>query len=414
MPSSIRTVAVLGDGPAGTTLATLLARSGVTVGLYAPGQRPEMIVGESLVPAIVPILRDLGIEEEVAGYSIYKPGATFVLSPDRTQQFDFGQVNGHLPGYAYNVPRDRLDLSLRRVCEESGAHIIHERARVEKDATGRPVLSQESLDAAKGLFGDAPDLIVDATGRTRTLARLLDLPTETGDRRDTALFAHLDSIPLVEPGHVHTDRLERGWAWRIPLPGRVSLGIVVDPGALREFGSDKETQYDTYLASEPHLKALTDGAKRISAVMKYTNYQLATQQGVGPGWALLGDAFGFVDPVFSSGLYVGMEGAQQLSKAIRSGRPAAFKRYERHVLQHLRNWQRVVSYFYDGRLFTLFAVGEQMADNPISKVVNPHAHKHLPRVFTGEAVTGQYSRRLLDFMIRYALLDNDPSELKVG
>ena len=394
-------------------MATLLARAGLTVGLYAPGERPEMIVGESLVPAIVPILRDLGIEEEVASFSIYKPGATFVLSAERMMQFDFSEVNGKLPGYAYNLPRDRLDAVLRRICEESGAHVIAERARVEKTADGRPRLSAESLAAANGLFGDGPDLLVDATGRSRLFARLLDLPTITGERRDTALFAHLDSIPLVEPGHVHTDRLERGWSWRIPLPGRVSLGVVVDPAALREFGSDKEAQYDAYLQSEPHLKRLTDGAKRISPVMKYTNYQLATQRGVGPGWALLGDAFGFVDPVFSSGLYVGMDGAVQLARAIARGRPAAFARYERHVLSHLSNWQRVVDYFYDGRLFTLFGVGEEMSENPLSKIVNPHAQKHLPRVFTGEAITGQYSRRLLDFMIRYALLDHDPKELMV-
>jgi flavin-dependent dehydrogenase len=409
----IERVAILGDGPAGTTLATILARAGLTVGLYAPGERPEMIVGESLVPAIVPILRDLGVEEEVASFSIYKPGATFVLSAERTMQFDFSQVNGKLPGYAYNVPRDRLDGVLQRTCEASGARQIPVRGRVETADDGRPVLSAESLAAAEGLFGDGPDLLVDATGRTRTLARLLELPTVTGKRRDTALFAHFDSIPLVDPGHVHTDRLECGWAWRIPLPGRVSLGVVVDPAAVREFGNDKEAQYDGYLQSEPHLKGLTDGATRITPVMKYTNYQLATQQGVGPGWALLGDAFGFVDPVFSSGLYVGMEGAYQLAKAIRKGSPRAFQRYQRHVLQHLRSWQRVVDYFYDGRLFTLFAVGEQMAENPISKVVSPHAQKHLPRVFTGEAITGQYSRRLLDFMIQRALLDNDPRELMV-
>lgn len=383
------------------------------VALFSQGRRPELVVGESLVPAIVPILRDLGVEDEVASFSVHKPGATFVLSPERMMQFEFGEVNGKLPGYAYNVPRDRLDSVLRRICEEAGTQVIPSRARVELAPDGRPVLAGESLEAARQVFGADPDLIVDATGRARTLARLMDLPTVTGDRRDTALFAHLDRVPLCAEGHVHTDRLARGWSWRIPLPGRVSLGVVVDPAALREFGHDAESQYDGLLASEPHLKQLTDGARRITPVMKYTNYQLATQRGVGPGWALLGDAFGFVDPVFSSGLYVGMEGAYQLEKAIRSGRPAAFARYERHVLKHIQAWQRVVAYFYDGRLFTLFAVGEQMAENVISKLVNPHASKHLPRVFTGEASTGIYSRRLLDFMIRHALLDNDPDELKV-
>ena len=128
MSSRIRSVAILGDGPSGTTLATLLARAGTRVALYSPGQRPEMVVGESLVPAIVPILRDLGIEDEVRSFSVLKPGATFVLSPDRMLQFDFGEVKGRVPGYAYNVPRERLDAVLRRECEQAGTRIIPDRA----------------------------------------------------------------------------------------------------------------------------------------------------------------------------------------------------------------------------------------------------------------------------------------------
>ena len=160
----IETIAILGDGPAATTLATMLARVGKRVGLYSAGERPDLIVGESLVPAIIPILRDLGLEEEIASFSIFKPGATFVSSSEDRQQFSFAEVQGRLPGYAYNVPRDRFDAVLRAACERSGARIIETRARVD-DVGGEPRLSDESLAAADGLFGDGPDLLVDATGR---------------------------------------------------------------------------------------------------------------------------------------------------------------------------------------------------------------------------------------------------------
>ena len=409
----IETIAILGDGPAATTLATQLARTGRRVGLYSAGERPELIVGESLVPAIIPILRDLGVEDEIASFSTYKPGATFVLSSSERQQFSFGDVQGRLPGYAYNVPRGRFDGVLRRACEQSGARIIEARARVER-VGDEPRLCAESLAAADGLFGEAPDLLVDATGRSRTFARLLDLPTTTGDRRDTALFAHHEGVRIDAEGHVHTDRLERGWAWRIPLPGRTSLGIVVDQDVLKRLGSSAEEQYDGYLAAEPRLKSLCAGARRITPVLKYTNYQLITERGVGNGWALLGDAFGFVDPVFSSGLYLAMDGARHLVRAIEAGSARAFERYERHTIKHIGAWQTIVRYFYDGRLFTLFKVGDQMTENVIGKLANPHAKKHLPQIFTGEATDRFYSRNLLDFMIRHALRGHEPRDLMVS
>lgn len=414
-------VAILGDGPAGTTLATLLSRLGARVALYTPGRRPDLVVGESLVPAIIPILRDLGIEDAVREFGVLKPGATFVLNDTESMHFDFADVKGHLPGYAYNVPRDRFDATLRETCESAGTQIIHARARLGISEAGQPRLTPESLEAADGFFsnqrfsgtGDQPDLIVDATGRSRTLARLMDLPTAEGERRDHALFAHLEGVLLHNAGHVHTDRLEHGWCWRIPLPGRVSLGVVVEPAVLRSHGETAEEQFEGYIASEPRLKKLTDGARRVSPVLRYNNYQLVTQRGTGPGWALLGDAFGFVDPVFSSGLYLAMDGAVHLCEAIRRGTAAAYARYERRTIKHIAAWQRIVGYFYDGRLFTLFKVGDQMAENVIGKLVSPHASKHLPRIFTGEATSKTYSRKLLDFMIEHALLDHDPRDLAV-
>ena len=166
--------------------------------------------------------------------------------------------------------------------------------------------------------------------------------------------------------------------------------------------------------AESRLKALTGGAKRITRVLKYTNYQLVTERGVGNGWALLGDAFGFVDPVFSSGLYIAMDGARHLVRAIEVGTAKAFERYERHTIKHITAWQTIVRYYYDGRLLTLFKVGDQMAGSFIGKIVSPHARKHLPQVFTGEATDGFYSRKLLDFMIRHSLRGQEPRDLMVN
>jgi flavin-dependent dehydrogenase len=297
----------------------------------------------------------------------------------------------------------------------AGVRLVGRHARLEREPGGaqgdRVRLDAASLGAA-GL-ARPPDFVVDATGRRRLLGRLLDLPVVEGGRRDTALHAHLEGVPLLVEGNVHTDRLEHGWAWRIPLPTCVSVGLVVDTPVIREFGATAEEQFDTYLRHDRRLRDWGVTAKRISPVMRYTNYQLRHTRGVGPGWALAGDAFGFVDPVFSSGLLVALDGAHALARAILDGRPAAFRRYEARVVHHLASWHRLVGYFYDGRLFTLFKVGEAYRHRMPFRLLDFHFRKHMPRVVTGEATTRRYSFGLLDFMARHGLAGNDPQDRAV-
>ncbi len=415
--STLRSVAILGGGPAGASLGARLAQAGVDVAIFDIGKRPEIVVGESLVPAVIPFLAELGIEEEVRAYSIYKPGATFVLrGGEEIMNLRFDTIRGAQTTYSYNTPRDQLDASILAAAERAGAEIVETTGRVEKTGEGERIrLSEESLRAADATFhGQQPDFIVDATGRRRTLAQLFDLETETGERRDMALHAHMEDVGLIERGNVHTDVLEHGWSWRIPLPGKVSVGLVVPFAELAKFGSTAEEQFDGYLASDRVIGQWKGRPRRITSVFKYTNYQLLTRRGFGPNWALLGDAFGFIDPVFSSGLLIGMDGARALAKALGAGAtPEAMKRYEAWVIHHLETWQHVVDHFYNGRLFTLLQVGEVARSTRFGAILDLHFGRYLPRVFTGEASHGRYGPWLLDFMCRRALVDNDPAELAV-
>jgi len=413
-------VAILGAGPAGASLAAYLARHRARRGgapefevtLFDGGTRPPLVVGESLVPAVVPFLQRLGIEAEVAAYSTFKPGAIFRFGLDDLLAFRFDEVRGAHTTYSYNVPRDRFDASVRDAALAAGARLVSQHARVEREGSGERVrLAQASLDAAE--LARQPDFIVDAGGRGRQLARLLDLPVVQGDRRDTALHAHLEGVALINPNDIHTDRLEHGWSWRIPLPGRVSVGLVMDPAALREFGGDVEEQFDGYLRHDPQLSDWGVTAKRISPVMKYTNYQLRHTRGLGANWALVGDAFGFIDPVFSSGLLIALDGAWNLAQGLYRDSERALRRFEARNLKQLENWQRIVRYFYDGRLFTLFKIGEQMSTRWLGRMTDFHFRRHMPRVVTGEATTHPYSMGLLDFMVQYALWDLDPRERAV-
>ncbi len=415
-----RSIAVVGAGPAGATLATLLARAGFRVVVFARSRSSGLVVGESLVPAVIPMLRTLGIEDEVRSYSVLKPGATFVVDREFSIQISFDEVCGRIPGYAYNVPRDRFDATLRAVCERSGAQVIEASAQFERvagstAAEGEPrvSLAPEALAAATQHLGGPPDWVVDASGRSRSLARLLALPSTGQQRHDVALFAHCADVVLDHPGHVHSDRLDHGWCWRIPLPGRVSLGIVADPAVFRSLGEKAEEQFDAFLATDPHLKRMFEGGRRLTPVMRYGNYQLTTLRGVGDGWALVGDAFGFIDPVFSSGLFLAMDGARILADAIRAGSPAALRRYERQHLRHIEAWRRAIGYFYDGRFFALFRIREEAKGRSFGRLVNAHVSKHVARIFTGEATADWYSGWITEFLMTHALGDQDLGRLRI-
>jgi flavin-dependent dehydrogenase len=405
-------VAIVGGGPAGAAAGAKLARAGIDVVLFARNKRPPIIVGESLVPAIVPFLRELEIEDEVASYSVWKGGATFTHDAEYTQSFRFHEVRGAKTTYSYNVPRDRFDASVLEAARRAGVRVVEHSARLERvGQTDRVKLSAEAL-AAAGL-DEQPEFIVDAGGRGRLIARLLDIPTLDGDRRDTALHAHFEGVEVEIPGNVHTDRLEHGWAWRIPLQGRVSIGIVINSEFIRRFGDTPDEQMDNFLREDPIIRDFARPARRVTEVVRYTNYQSRSTRGVGENWAMLGDAFGFVDPVFSSGMLIAFEGARDLVEALLEGTDEALHGYDRKTQYSLASWHRVIGWFYSGRLLTLFRVGEYVRGTLPGRLLDFHFRKHMPRIFTGEDATNRYSLGLVGFMVKYGLARNDPTKMQI-
>ena len=414
MNQRIKTVAILGAGPAASTLATLLARDGVRVALLHRPRAAALLVGESLVPAIILILRRLGVEDEVRSYGKYKPGAIFNMNEWGDFPFTFADFCGKLPDYAFNVPRIKFEATLLDCAKRAGAKVFETEAKVERVAGEDKVrLSAETLAACGDFFNGQPDLIVDATGRARVLPKLLDIPSNEGGRKDTALFAHLDTAELYKSGYVHSSRLDHGWSWRIPLQDRVSLGIVIPSQYAAAAGATPEERYDNLLKQDSYLRTVTVGSKRLTPVMEYTNYQLVSTRLVGDGWALVGDTAGFIDPVFSSGLLIGLTSATELADAIRDGGAAAFQKYERGVIHHLQTWHEIVNYYYDGRMFTSFRVGEMMRKNVLIRMSFPHINKHMGRIFTGAAGKAAYSMAMMRFLMKYGIKDEDPKAMAI-
>ena len=405
MNGKFKSVAILGGGPAACTLGIMLTRGGVRVAMYHLPKRAPLIVGESLVPAIIPMLRTLGVEDEVKSYSKLKPGATINMSADTNFSFQFDAIRGELPRYAYNVPRDQFDDTLLAAARQAGVNIIEAAASVEKiSGTDKVKLGADALAAAGDFFnGQQPDLIVDATGRVRLLPKLLGIGAVEGGRKDTALFAHVDSAKVDHDGHVHSTRLDHGWSWRIPLVDRMSLGIVIGTEHLAQFGATKEERYDNLLKQDSVLKKFAGESKRLTPVMEYTNYQLVSDRMFGENWALVGDTAGFIDPVFSSGLLIGMQGGMMLAEAVLKGTPKAFAGYQEKCAHHLKCWHEIADYFYNGKLFNSVVVGEAMKMKyPLLKMMMPYFENQFARIFTGAASDSPFSIGMMRWVINWS------------
>ncbi len=422
-------VVVIGAGPAGCTLAALLAQRGIACTVFDDDQRPDLLVGESLIPGVVPVFRQLGIEDQVAAMSVRKPGASFFDGADGPRiHFSFTNVADHLPPYAFNTPRPELDNLLRRRAEELGARFLHARAQLEPcERDGQPSVRLSAADRSLlGLSDDAEPFLVDASGRARLLARFLNLPAQRGGRDDVALFAHFvdfthDEVP---EGQVIISLLRAGWSWRIPLPGRLSVGVVLPKDVARSLGATPEERLERILREDPAFGGRGAQARRVTPVMTYTNYQLISKRSHGPGWALLGDAFGFNDPMLSPGLFLSLQGARELDACVfRHGtrllhQPAALARaldtYNRRMTDWHEAWSELIAYFYDGRIFRMHLAGRHLAEKPSPFKVASHMERHSTRQIASMASGGRtrsgYSRWLIRLLSNHLIWGVPPAE----
>lgn len=401
-------IAILGAGPAGCALAALLARQGIQALVFDDEKRPALLVGESLIPAIVAILQRMGIEDRVAAIAQHKPGASFVHHRGTRMDFNFNSVKGRLPTYAYNVPRPAFDDVLKNYAKELGVRFVKHRAGLVAHPGGTPELEIDAaaLEAGGYQNGARPDLIVDCSGRSRTSARLLGIGAETGPRRDTAHFAHFTGIEHpYTPGQIAIMFHPWGWSWRIPLPDRMSFGIVMNPKSLPEFGTTGAERLNQVLATDSVLAPLATNRQLVSEVHTYTNYQLISERAHGPGWVAAGDAFGFVDPMLSPGVFLALNAAESLSAIFaKHGEKLldAPERLARELARHEKRqrawhhaWHELLEYFYDGRIVAFYERGMQLkSDYPgrFSNMMENVSSRTLALMASGATTLSSFSR----------------------
>jgi flavin-dependent dehydrogenase len=422
-------VAIVGAGPAGSALATLLTQDGHDVVLFDDERRPELVVGESLIPAGIPPLRRLGIEDQVAAIGMRKPGATLTWSPTHRFAFRFARYRAWMVPYAYNVPRREFDAILLERAEGVGARRLRMRAALVRGRAehGEPELGLTAESCAAAGW-PAPDLVVDATGRARVSARLLEIPATTGPRNDVAHFAHYEGYTWSEePGQVLIDRLDGGWSWRIPLNERLSLGVVLNRAAAAKLGATPEARLAGAIASHELLATTVANARQVTGVATYSNYQLISTRGIGNGWAAIGDAFGFVDPMLSPGVMVALRSAEMMAacltpwRAARTGADAAaiataLGPYSRELTALLSAWLELVGYLYDGRMLALFRAGSDMMaerGGRFAQALQDHIEANIAGLASGTSITSRYSLGLLRFLGRHGLRGVSPDALAI-
>ncbi len=344
-------VLVIGGGPAGSTISALLARQGRDVLLIEKARHPRFHIGESLLPANVALFERLGVRAQVEAIGMPKWGVEFV-SPQHTASscIEFSQAWDKSMPRAWQVRRSALDEILFRHAGTCGARTFEAcRARqVAFDDEGATV--EAALDDGTPRRWRAR-FVVDASGRDTLLAGQFGIKARNPRHNSAAIFGHFTGARRLEgrrEGNISIFWFEHCWFWFIPLAdGATSVGAVIWPAHLKTRKQPVRDFFLDLIAQCPALAERLKDAELVSDVEATGNFSYSCDRSHGTNYLLLGDAYAFIDPVFSSGVLLAMNsafvGAEAVDTCLRQPDKAAMAL--RHFDQAMKHGPKEFSWF---------------------------------------------------------------------
>ena len=346
-------VLVVGGGPAGATISALLAERGRDVVMLEKAQHPRFHIGESLLPANVQLFDRLGLRAQIEAIGMPKWGVEFV-SPDHAERsfVEFADAWDKSMPYAWQVRRSQMDELLFRNAAAKGARALegHRVREVAFDADGATV-QVELDDGARQTW--RTKFLVDASGRDTLLANHFKCKEKNPRHNSSALYGHFTGAQRLEgklEGNITILWFDHGWFWFIPLAdGTTSIGAVCWPYYLKSRHKKPLAEFfrDTIALCPELERRLASAALVDDAVYATGNYAYSSTHCSGERYLMLGDAYAFIDPVFSSGVYLamqsGFEGADTVEIAL--DRPREYASARRRFDKMMRHGPREFSWF---------------------------------------------------------------------
>jgi flavin-dependent dehydrogenase len=337
-------VLVIGGGPSGSTIAALLAQRGRDVLMLEKDKHPRWHIGESLLPMNMPLFDKLGVTEEIKRIGMLKRGAEFV-SPwhPAPVMIDFNDALDNTYPTAYQVRRDEFDEIMFKNAAAKGAKVVEECkvTDIQFNPGAEAVVNTVNKDGKTQRI--RAKFVVDASGRDTFLSNHFRMKQRNKKHNSAAIFGHFSGVKRLEgevEGNISLFWFDHGWFWFIPLAdGNTSIGATCWPYYMKTRKTDVTQFFLDTIAMSPALMERMKGAKLESQVTATGNFSYLSERSSGENYILLGDAFAFIDPIFSSGVFLAMAssfaGADAVERCLKHPEQSAqaLKEFDRAIME---------------------------------------------------------------------------------
>jgi len=322
-------IAIIGGGPAGSTAASLLSKQGFNVVLFEKEKFPRHHVGESLLPFCYDIFEELGVLDQMKKRFLRKPGAVFCDAEGTMETtYCFKNVIDKPKHLSFHVRRDEFDNMLLQNAVKSGAKVHQETTVIKVDTESKnPTITFKNKSQTTEKIN--AKFVLDASGREGVLSRLNNwrIPSKDLDRIAFHSYWNFDEIPEeIKLGMIRIVYLggeKKGWIWCIPVNSkRISIGLVVDNASIKNYKKNDNSSdwakslYASELKSSHFVNEMLSEAKCDEKIWINGDYSYTSKQKFGSNFAMIGDSGQFIDPIFSSGVFIAMKSAQLVSSKL--------------------------------------------------------------------------------------------------